>query len=64
MVHSEPARFLQEAWAGMDLVFASEVGTVTNYANLRTVFKQIQARIVVQGWKDAELIDQASSLFP
>ena len=52
----------QEAWAGLDLVFASEVGTVTNYANLRTVFKQIQARIVVQGWKDAELIDQASSL--
>jgi integrase len=52
----------QEGWANMDLVFASEVGTVTNYANLRTVFKQLQARVIVQGWKDAELIDQASSL--
>jgi integrase len=38
----------QEGWSNMDLVFASEVDTVTNDANLRTVLKQLQARVIVQ----------------
>jgi hypothetical protein len=38
------------------------MGTVTNDVNLSTVFKQIQARVIVQGCQDAEPINQTSSL--
>jgi integrase len=47
----------QEGYQDNDLVFASQVGTVTIYANLRRAFFELFAQIVVKGWQEAKLVD-------
>jgi integrase len=47
-----------EGYDDLDLVFASEVGTVTDYHNLRIVFKNLIARAVLQDWEDSGLIEK------
>lgn len=46
-----------EGYRNHDLVFASEIGTITGYSNLRRVLKTFIAQVVVTGWKDERLID-------
>jgi integrase len=46
----------QEGYQNLGLVFASEVGTVTGYHNLRAVLLKLTAQIVMKGWQDASLI--------
>lgn len=47
-----------EGYQDHGLVFASEIGTVTNYHNLRKLFKNLIARAVIKGWQAAGLIGE------
>jgi hypothetical protein len=47
-----------EGYEDLDLVFASEVGTITDYHNLRIVFKNLIARAVLQDWENSGLIEK------
>jgi integrase len=51
----------QEGYRDLDLVFASEVGTVTGYHNLRKVFLQLIAQINIKGWQDAGLLESSEA---
>jgi integrase len=49
-------RNAQEGYQDLDLVFASEVGTVTGYHNLRAVFLRLIAQAVIHGWQDMGVV--------
>lgn len=47
----------QEGYEDHDLVFASEVGTVTNYQNLRVVLLKLVAIGVISDWQQQGLVE-------
>jgi integrase len=47
----------QEGYVGSGLVFASEIGTVTNYTNLKRVLLESVAQIAILHWQQAGLIE-------
>jgi integrase len=49
-------RNAQEGYTDLGLVFASEIGTITNYANLKRVLLESIAKIAVQSWQKEGLI--------
>jgi integrase len=46
-----------EGYTNNGLVFASEIGSITHYSNLRNVFKNLIARANVEGWKTLGLVE-------
>ena len=51
----------QEGYVNLNLVFASEIGTVTNYTNLKRVLLESIAQIAILYWRDAGLIEAGKS---
>lgn len=49
-------RNAQEGYTDLGLVFASEIGTITNYANLKRVLLESIAKIAMRSWQKAGLI--------
>ena len=46
-----------EGYTNLGLVFASEIGSITHYSNLRNVFKNLIARANVEEWKTLGLVE-------
>jgi integrase len=54
----------QEGYTNLDLVFASEVGTVTQYRNLRRVLETLITLTVMRDWKAKGLIESSEPTTP